>query len=101
MKPWPGDPHRRRGFTLVELMMVILVVSIIASLALPALSDTNTARLQAAAAVLASDIETAQGLSISNPQAKYTVRFDPGVNRWWVALTTTPDTPIVRSDTHE
>src|SRR5215813_8301268 len=91
----------RRAFTLLEVLVVVTVIVVIASMVLPALSDENRPRLMAASAILTSDIETAQAMSIANPTAPLTVRFDPTGNRWWIAVATIPNTPITRDDTHE
>lgn len=93
--------HRSRGFTLLELMLVVGIIAIITSMLMPMLIDQDRMRLMGASAVLTSDIEMAQSMSIADADNPHGVHFDAAKNCWWIAQTSTPDTPIVREDTGE
>lgn len=59
--------HAARGFTLIELMMVIAIIAILAAIALPAYQDYTTRARIAEALVLASELKA--GIVINASQA--------------------------------
>ena len=98
MRPTKGRIGVRHGFTLAEIMVVTILVALAAVLALPQLGDDTRIRLVAAAAVLASDIEAAQMMTIASPDSPVVVRFDESGRKYWLAYAATPTTPLIRSD---
>ena len=79
------------GFSLVELLLVIALVAIIASVTLPALNGTMSAyRLRASADIIASELDAARVMAISRG-AVYEVHF--GGNQVWVVDPQDPDNP--------
>jgi prepilin-type N-terminal cleavage/methylation domain-containing protein len=99
------DPTRpvtpARGFTLLELMIVIAIMAVVTSLVVPQLSNDDQLKLVAAASVVRSDLEMAQVMTISNPDEPVVIRFDPSGDRFWLAMASTPGVPVVRTDTGE
>ena len=91
----------RHAFTLFELLVTIAIIAVTAVLVAPALRGDEQFRLLAAASILRSDIELAQVMSISAPEDPVVVRFDPANDRYWLALTSAPEVPILRADTEE
>jgi type IV pilus assembly protein PilE len=80
----------RRGFTLVELMIVVLVLAIIASIAVPSYRSyvLRAQRSDATSALLR--IRTAQEkFFLQNPQVGYTTEFGPAGLRMMPGATTT------------
>jgi prepilin-type N-terminal cleavage/methylation domain-containing protein len=67
--------HNGTGFTLVELVIVIVIIGIAALIAIPMMSSAGTLQLRAAADMVAADMEYAKSMSISTQQ-NYTVVFD-------------------------
>ncbi len=65
----------RRGYTLIELIIVSILVAALATLALPFFSDDGPARVAAARERLWHDLLDAQAWSIANPTAPATVTF--------------------------
>jgi type II secretion system protein H len=64
-----------RGFTLIELIVVLLIMTIIAAVAVPMVSGTNAMQAQAAARMLMADLEYAQSLSVTTG-SPITVQFN-------------------------
>lgn len=75
--------RRRRGFTLIELIMVMVITSVLALTAQQAIQGLDSTRLHGAARKLRADIRYAQTLamarrvSASAEPAGYGVQFDP------------------------
>jgi len=61
----------RRAYTLIEVLIVVTVLGIAASMVVPAFSQTNTLRLQAAVRTIVADITQAQSdaVALQAPQA--------------------------------
>jgi hypothetical protein len=78
------------------MFVTVALVAIVAASVLPALSDDTRLRLMAASAVIASDIELAQTMTISQPDDAVVVRFAANKNSYWIAPATDTETPITR-----
>ncbi|MEM8874893.1 MAG: type II secretion system protein [Planctomycetota bacterium] len=72
MRPVHPDP-RRRGFTLVEILIVLVILGILAAVLVPTLSNRANLRISAAQRVLIAKIQHAQTHAIST-------------NRWTVVM---------------
>jgi prepilin-type N-terminal cleavage/methylation domain-containing protein len=55
----------RRAYTLIEVLMVVTVLGIAATMVVPAFSQTNTLRLQAAVRMIVADITQAQSDAVA------------------------------------
>jgi prepilin-type N-terminal cleavage/methylation domain-containing protein len=63
------------GFTLVELLIVIAIITIAALTAIPMMSSAASVQIRSAANMLTADLEYAKSMSISRGQ-KFSVVFD-------------------------
>jgi len=91
----PGNTTRNRlGFTLVEMLTVLVVIALLAALVIPGQAGRETERLRAAARTLAADARFAQVWSIGNGADPAVLTFDTDVPSYRVARRSDPATPI-------
>jgi Tfp pilus assembly protein FimT len=83
------------------MLVTVALVAIVSAAVLPALSDDTRLRLMAASAVIASDIELAQTMTISRPDDAVVVRFDADKSTYWIAPAGDTETPITREASGE
>jgi len=88
----------RRGFTLVNVMVSVAVLAVVAGAMVASLTPDDRARALGAAQLVASDLEYAQSLSLSEPHDPAVVVFDAVNEGYWIARASAPDEPIERSD---
>jgi len=67
--------QRRTGFTLVELLIVVTILSIAAAIVVPMASSAGSMQIRAAVNMVAADLEYAKSMAISRGQ-NYSVVFD-------------------------
>lgn len=93
-------PRQRRGLSLIDMMMAVAVLAIVAAIALPALNDDRL-RIRGAAAILTSDIEFAQSMTIAFPNDPVVLVFTVASQRYHLARESDLSTPLTRPDTGE
>jgi prepilin-type N-terminal cleavage/methylation domain-containing protein len=88
------------GFSLIELLMVIVVLGILAGLVLPRSNPSLYDQLRAAAQILRTDLAYRRSLAVTN-SSSYRIRFDTTGNRYVLAhsgnkaaLDVLPDSPF-------
>ena len=86
----------RCGYTLVEMLMVVLIVSIVATVAIPAMSSAPASGLKSAGRVFASDLRLASELAVQYG-TEYTVDFDVTRNRYQLRHTGTASPPPLQN----
>jgi len=94
-----GAVRPRRGFTLVELLVCVVILAIFAAMAIPYLGRNHADRAMGAASLLVSDLRFAQIASMSNAQDPVVVRFKVSGTGYWLARLSSPNAPIIRPDT--
>ena len=65
------------GFTLIEILVVIVILVIVSMTAIPMMSSASGNQLRAAANIVAADMEYAKSMAIKSGQT-YSVKFDEG-----------------------
>lgn len=85
-----------RGMMLVDLVMALAVLGIVMLAVMPSANPGESMKLVAATTILTADIEYAQSQTLARPADPTILRFDEDGNRYWLALASDPDTPIVR-----
>ncbi|GAB4186075.1 MAG: hypothetical protein Kow00105_00530 [Phycisphaeraceae bacterium] len=89
------------GFTLVELVIVVLVLGIAAALAVPMLGNTAINRLRGAASMLIADVSYAQIESVAHGDDRRLVVFDNPNDTYHLAAQSDPATPITNPITKQ
>lgn len=82
---------KSKGFTLVEMIVVVVIISIAAVLAVPMLSSASSLQVRSAATILAADLEYAKNMAISRQQ-NYAVILDVTNDSYQIQAETTPGT---------
>jgi type II secretion system protein H len=73
----------RCGFTIIELMIVLVILGIAAAIAAPMVSSAASMQLRSAVNMVAADLEYAKSMSIATGQY-YRVAFDTASNKYEV-----------------
>ncbi len=74
---------RKSGFTLIEIIIVVVILSIAAMAAIPMMSSASSVQIRSAANLIAADLEYAKSMAISRGQ-NYYVRFSEGTNSYQI-----------------
>lgn len=82
-------------------MIVIVVIAIISAAAVPMFSGSDSAKLRAAADILAADITFAQMESISHPDALRCLVVESSGTTYRIAPTATPAIPVINPMTKQ
>jgi prepilin-type N-terminal cleavage/methylation domain-containing protein len=76
--------HKQKiGFTLVEILVVVVILAIAAAMAVPMFGDAAGFQVQSAANMIAADLEYAKSMAISRQQ-QYGIVFDDGADSYQV-----------------
>ena len=67
---------RSGGFTLAEILLVVLIIAIAAMIAVPMMGSMDSVQIRSAANMIAADLEYAKSMAISR-QKNYSVVFNP------------------------
>jgi type IV fimbrial biogenesis protein FimT len=76
-------PGYGRGFTIVEILIVVVILAIAALTVVPMLSSAGSMQIRSATNALAADLEYAKSMAISRGQ-RYSVVFDTGAEGYQI-----------------
>ncbi len=79
----PRFAEARRGFTLIEILMVVVILGILSAVILPQLGSRDDQKAISGARVLVADIMYAQNRAIATQKVHYVV-FDTAANKYQV-----------------
>ena len=79
-----GGSRGSGGYTLLELMVVLVLMGVAAAMVVPNVRGSENIRIQTAVRAIASDIMYAQSDALAY-QARRAVVFDPAGNTYWIA----------------
>ena len=86
----------RHGYTLVELMIVVVIIGIVATVGIPAASNGPVGGLKSAGRVIASDLRLASDLAVQYG-TEYTVTFNVAANSYQLTHTGTASPPPLQN----
>ena len=75
--------HMKSGFTLIEIIIVVVILSIAAMAAIPMMSSASNVQIRSASNLIAADLEYAKSMAISRGQ-NYSVVFDVAANSYQI-----------------
>jgi prepilin-type N-terminal cleavage/methylation domain-containing protein len=68
-------PGPERGFTMIEILIVMVIIAIVSLTAVPMMSSASSIQIRSASSMIAADLEYAKSMAISRGQS-YSVVFD-------------------------
>ena len=95
MKKASRPVAHRYGFTMLEMVMVIMVIGLMALFATPLIRNGQAGSVNAAAAMLRSDLERAQVMALAHPDLRIGVQFDADGGGWQLVDADAPSTPLL------
>ena len=84
-RPRASASSSRRGFTLIEILTVVVVIGIASAVILPQMNSRDDQRAASAARELMADLLYAQNRSIAY-QTRHYVQFNTATNSWQVMI---------------
>ena len=88
----------RRGMSLLELSITMVVLAIVAAVVLPVLDNGNGSRIAAAMILLRDDLEQARYRTVANPEQARALLLDEDGRGWRVVDPTQPSRTLQRDD---
>jgi prepilin-type N-terminal cleavage/methylation domain-containing protein len=90
-----GNGFLRGGFTLIEILVVVVILGIAAAIVVPAIGSRSDLKATSAARMIMADLIYAQNRSISQ-QKKHYVRFDKATQTYEVLEQVNPSAVLIK-----
>lgn len=88
----------RRGTTLLEVLVTLLIIGVLAALGVDLFSHYRAESLQGAARMLEQDVEWARSATLANPDDPASILLLDDGTGWMVVRQSAPNTPVTASD---
>src|SRR5688572_29485607 len=95
----PG-PRKLTAFTLVEILVVVLILGIVATIIIPGIGNRDDLRAASIARAMMADLTYAQGQAITLQRPQY-VRFDLTNNKYEVLSQLSPGDQLLMHPVHK
>lgn len=92
----PPCAFRRAGFTLVELLLLLTIMGIVASIAVPTMQSSGIETVESTARIIAADLRLAHSLAVQY-NTDWTVRFDSSNNAYALVHTGSGNPPVPKN----
>ena len=89
---------KRRGLTMVEMMMTLMILAIVSAVALPMFASQAGGKIAAASLLLRDDLEQARFRTVANPSDPRAFQLDADGQGWSLIDPTLPGVPVTRDD---
>jgi prepilin-type N-terminal cleavage/methylation domain-containing protein len=89
---------RRRGFTLLELLIVVLIIATLSALSMDLFRTSGEERLQGAARLFRADVEWARSATLNNPDDPAAIHLTADGSGWHVARNSAPLVAMTGAD---
>lgn len=88
----------RRGYTLIEMLVVTLIVATLAGLSMDLLRPRDEERIEAAVRMFVRDVEWARSATLNNPDDPAAIRLAEDGSGWFIARNATPTVAMTAAD---
>lgn len=88
----------RRGYTLIEMLMVTLIVATLAGLSMDLLRPRDEERIEGAVRMFTQDVEWARSATLTNPDDPAAIRLSDDGSGWYIARNSAPTVAMTAAD---
>ena len=90
--------NARRGYTLIEMLVVTLIVATLAGLSMDLLRPRDEERIEGAVRMFTRDVEWARSATLNNPDDPAAIRLADDGSGWFIARNSTPTVAMTAAD---
>jgi|GEM_PF-1469772 len=90
--------NMRRGFTLIEILIVVLIIATLSSLSMDLFRPCDEERIESAVRLFTRDVEWARSATLTNPDDPASIRLVQNGTGWFISRNSTPTVAMIGSD---